>query len=158
MPEQDVGGFDVTMQQPAGVGVIERVGDRRDDLDDIGFGHPGRIVAAQQLSGVGALDVVHRDPQLPFVFAAVVDADDVLVVETGGQVGLPVEALAELEVAGQVAGQDLQGVAAGQPGVLRQIHLAHPAGAQTPKDGVSGEHVTFGKAVAVRHVSMLLRR
>jgi hypothetical protein len=81
---------------------------------------------------------------LPFVFAAVVDADDVLVVQARGEVGLPVEALPKLEVLGELAGQDLHGVAAGQPWVLRQIHLAHPAGPQTPDDGVSSKHRAFG--------------
>ena len=123
--------------------VIERVGDGRNDLDDIGFRHSGGVLLAQQFGRVGPLDVVHRDPQLPLVFAAVVDADDVLVVQAGGQVGLAIETLAKFRILGQIAGQDLQGVAAGQPGMLGQIHVAHPAGAQPPNDGVSGEHLSF---------------
>jgi hypothetical protein len=80
---------------------------------------------------------------LPFVFTAVVDADDMLVVRARGQVGLPVEALAKFVVRGQLAGQNFEGIAAGQPRVLRQIDLAHAAGPQTPNDGVSSEHLAF---------------
>jgi hypothetical protein len=119
-----------------------------------------RRVPRPQFRSVGSLDVVHRDPQLSLVFAAVVDADDVFVVQARGQVGLSVETLAEFPVRGQIAGQDLEGIAAGQPRMLSQIHMTHPAGSQSPNDGVSGEHLSvfeaFGWTVAVRHVSMLL--
>jgi hypothetical protein len=78
------------------------------------------------------------------------------------QVGLSVEALPKFVVRGELGGQNLEGIAAGQPRVLRQIHVAHAAAPQTPNDGVPGEHLAFvealGAAVACRHVSMLLRR
>ena len=82
--QQDVGRFDVTMQQSAGMGVIECLGNGRNDFDDVGTGHTGRVLALQQPGRVGSLDVVHGDPQLAVMFAAVVDADDVLVVQAGG--------------------------------------------------------------------------
>lgn len=123
--------------------VIQRVGHGGDDFEDVGFRQPRRVLA-QQLRGVGALHVVHRNPQLPFVFAAVVDTDDVLVVQAGGEIGLPVEALPKLEVVGELGGQDLQGVTARQPRMLRQIHLAHPAGPQPPDDPESSEQRAFG--------------
>ena len=126
------------------MGVVEGVGDRRNDLNDLCFRHSGRVLAAQQLRGVGSLHVVHRDPQLPFVFTAVVDADDVFVVQVRGQVGLAIKALAKFAVRGQFAGQNFEGIAAGQPRVLREIHLAHAAGPQPPDDGVSSEHLAFG--------------
>jgi hypothetical protein len=82
------------------------------------------------------------------------------VVQARGQVGLSVEALAEFGIPGQIAGQDLEGIAAGQPRMLSQMHMTHPAGSQSPNDGVSGEYLSvfeaFGWTIAVRHVSMLL--
>jgi hypothetical protein len=95
---------------------------------------------------------------LPFVFAAVVDPDDVLVVQARGQVGFPVEAFAKFEVRRVLAGQDLEGVTAGQPGMLRQIDFTHSPGTQLPHDGVSGESLAFCEAIGLRHVSMLLTR
>src|SRR5271166_217124 len=59
------------------MGVIERVSDCGDDLEYLGFRHPGWVPAAQQLGGVGSLDIVHRQPQLSLELAAVVDADNV---------------------------------------------------------------------------------
>lgn len=60
-------------------------------------------------------------------FAAIVDADYVLVVQGCGEVGLTVEALTELLAGGELGGQDLECVAPGQSGVLRQVHLTHSA-------------------------------
>ena len=80
---------------------------------------------------------------MPLVFTAVVDADDVLVVQVGGHVGLAVEALAEFVVSGQFAGQNFERVAAGQSRVLCQVHSAHAAAPQPPRDGVPGEHLAL---------------
>jgi hypothetical protein len=54
--------------------------------------------------------------------------------------------LAEFQIRGQIAGQDLERIAAGQPWMLGQIHLTHPAGSQPSNDGVSGEHLSFSEA------------
>ena len=94
-------------------------------------------------------------------FAAIMDTDDVLVLQARGQVRLTIETLAKFQILGQIAGQDFQGIAAGQRRMLGQIDVTHPAGPQPSNDGVSGEHPsfcqTFAVASALRHVSMLLR-
>jgi hypothetical protein len=51
--------------------------------------------------------------------------------------------LAKFVVGGQFAGQDFEGIAAGQSWVLRQVYLAHAAGPQPPNDGVSSEDLAF---------------
>ena len=87
--------------------------------------HACRIFLFQQVGSVGAVDVVHRDPQLTVVFASVVDPDDVGMAQSGGQVGLADEPLPERGVAGYVRAEDLQGLLAGQAGMLDQVDLAH---------------------------------
>jgi hypothetical protein len=57
--------------------VVQRVGDGGHDVGDLGLGHAIPITLAQQPARVGALDVVHRDPDLALEFAAVVHTDDV---------------------------------------------------------------------------------
>ena len=47
-------------------------------------GSPGGNVSRRTLGRVDALDVVHRDPQLVVVFAAVVHTDDVRMPQRGG--------------------------------------------------------------------------
>ena len=128
--QQDVGRLHVAVQQVAFVGVVERLGDGGDDLDRFGQGHPVGVTFAHVSRGVGAVDVVHRDPQLPLVFAAIVQSDDVGMPERGGDVGLAVEPLPVLGVSGQRGRHDLQRVLAGEPRMLGQIHLAHAAGTE----------------------------
>ena len=86
------------------MGVIERVSNSGDDLEHLGFRHPGWIPAAQQLGGVGSLDVVHRQPQLALELAAVVDTDDVGMPQLRGDVGFAAESLPVLVVRGQGGG------------------------------------------------------
>ena len=145
--EQDIGGFDVAMQQPALVGVVECPGHRGDDGARVVRWHPGRIPVPQQLRGVSSLDVVHCDPQLPVELAAIVHLDDVGVPQRGGEFGLTMEPLPEAAVGRCRLGQNFQRVATRQPGMLGEVDLAHPAAAEQPHNGVPGE----GRAAGQRH-------
>ena len=151
--QQDVGRLDVAVQQSALMCIVQRVGDGADDLESQRLRHSGGIPAAQQFGGVGSLDVIHRQPQLSLEFAAVVNTDDVGMPQLRGDVCFPAQPLPVLVVRGQRGRQDLEGVAAGQPWMLRQIDLAHAAGSQPPDDGVSGEHVP----VVQRHTGLATR-
>lgn len=128
--QQDVGGFDVAMQQVALVRVVEGFGDGGDDFDRLGQGHSGGVPLAHVSSGVGAVDVVHRDPQLPLELTAIVQADDVRVPQRCGDVGLTVEPVAVLGVTGQRGGHDLERILAGKARMLGQVDLAHAAGTE----------------------------
>ena len=61
-----------------------------------------------QSGRVGALDVVHRDPEVTVELAAVVHRDDVGMPQRGGQVGFAIESLAEFGVGGCPLRQDLE--------------------------------------------------
>ena len=92
------------------MGIVQCIGHRRDDLDDFPGRHTGGITLAQQPPGVGTVDVVHRDPQLPVELTAVVDTDDMRVVQRGGKFGLTVEPGPEFGIHRHLGGQDLQRV------------------------------------------------
>ena len=145
--EQDVGWFDVAVQQPTPVRVVQRGGDRADDLDRLLARHARGITLPDQPPGVGAVDEVHRDPQLAVDLAAVVHADDVRVEEGRREVRLAVEALTELRIRRDLGGQDLHRVAARQSGVLGQIDLTHSPRPQRPDDPVARK----GRARHQRH-------
>ncbi len=107
--EQDVRGADIAVQHVMMlVCVVERPGDRFDDVCDLLCRHADRILVAQQARCVGAVDEVHRDPQLPVELASVVDAHDVRVPQRGSQVRLSDEALAVCGVGGNVVVQYLE--------------------------------------------------
>ena len=128
--QQDVGGLDVAVEQSSIVGVVECVGDGRDDPHHVFRRHSVRVALRQEPVRVGAVDVVHRDPELAVDIAAVVHLDDVLVPQRGRDVGLPVEALPVLTVGTDGRREHLERVVAWQAGVLRQVDLAHATGAQ----------------------------
>src|ERR1700761_5339411 len=110
--------------------VIEGVSDGADDLERLVFRNPRWIPAAQQLGGVGSLDIVHRKPQLALDLAAVVDADNMWMPQLRGEVRFAAESLPVLLVRSQAGGQHLEGVSARQSRMLGLIDLAHPAGSQ----------------------------
>jgi hypothetical protein len=102
LTKQDVGGFDVAMQQSAGMRVVECASNGYHDLESVGRRHPGPVLGVQDLRCVGALHIVHRNPQLTLKFAAVVDADDVRVPQLGSEVRFPVKSLPILRVSREV--------------------------------------------------------
>lgn len=139
--DQDVRRFDVAVQQVAFMRDVERFGDCRDDLHHIPQGHP-RWVLLDQVLGVGALDVVHRDPQPAVELAPVVHADDVRMPQRCGQLRLAVEPGAELLIARGAHREDLECIQTGKARMLGQVDLAHATGAQEPLNGVPGKDVT----------------
>jgi hypothetical protein len=64
--------------------------------------------------------------------------------QLGGYIRLAVKAFPILVIRGQSGRQNLEGVTARQPRVLRQIDLTHPPGPQQPHDGVPGKEVSLG--------------
>jgi hypothetical protein len=95
-------------------------------------GHACRVALLHQLGCVGAVDIVHRDPQLAVVFASVMYSDDVGMPYTCGQVGFADEPFPERGVAGDVGAKNLEGIVAGQTRMLHQVDLAHsPRAEQT---------------------------
>ena len=85
---------------------------------------------ADQLLERAAREVLHRDVVRAVVGAAVVDADDVGVLEAGRRLGLAAEALDEVRVLGEAAVQQLQRDLAPELLVLGQEHVGHPPGAE----------------------------
>ena len=104
--EQDVRRLDVAVQQAPAVGVVECGGDTGDDVAYVVYRHPGRVAAFEQLRGVGAVDVVHRDPEVTIDLAAIVHRDDVRVPQRAGQVGFALKPFPEVAVRCYRLGQD----------------------------------------------------
>jgi hypothetical protein len=116
--QKDVGRLDVTVKQLTLMGVVERVGDRGDDLHDFVGRHALAVPLLQQPASVGALDVGRRYPQLALVLAAVVNGDDVGVRQRGCVLGFAVEAFTIRRISRYLLRQHFQRVAARQPRVL----------------------------------------
>ena len=147
--QQDVGGLHVAVQHEFLVRVVEGAGDLADQPHHVVRWHPVAISVLQQLPGVGAVDEVHRYPQLTVEFPAVVDPNDVGVEQPGHHVGFPLEPLTIFAVGTDVPAEDLDGFVAGQSGMLGEVHLAHSARSELPHDGVPREGLTWRQ----RHAS-----
>ncbi len=139
--QQDVGRFDVAVQQALAVRVVQRLGDRGDDAHHLVGRHPVRVAVGEQVRGIRAVDELHGDPELVVELPAVVDRHDVRVRQGGHHVGFEVEPLPVFVVAADRRAEDLQGVIARQPGMLNQVNLAHASGPEGPQDGVTSNNL-----------------
>ena len=84
-----------------------------------------------------ALAVLHRDVVGAVELAAVVDADDVRVLEPGGRGGLAAEALDELASCAKRRCRSFIAIAPPEVRVLGAVHVGHPAGADLVQDAVA---------------------
>ena len=119
------------------MGGVERARDLRDDLDCPGGSQ--RALTSKHAAQVAALDVAHREEEALFGFARVVHRDDVRMIQARGEPRLAEEALAESVVVGVTRSEDLQGNVPVEAGVVRAVHLAHPAAADQLLDPVAGD-------------------
>jgi hypothetical protein len=95
--EQDVGGLDVAVDEPVGVGRVERRRDLVEDFDRAPWLEPA--LAPDQLIEVGALDESHRQVQPARLLPRVVHGDDVGMLDLRREPGLPPEPFLEPGIA-----------------------------------------------------------
>jgi hypothetical protein len=95
---EDVLGLDVAMEQTAIMAEVEGIGDRRHDFRHIFLGHAAAVPLANQPTCVGAIDVVHRDPEPAVELATIENANNMGMPQGRGQFGLAGESRPELVV------------------------------------------------------------
>ena len=88
--DQEVRRLDVAMHHVPFRGVGQGLGHLQRVTDGLGQGQ--RAAAVNQVANVDPLDELEDDVMQPAVFADIVDAGDVLVVQAGGRLGLVLEA------------------------------------------------------------------
>jgi hypothetical protein len=153
--QQDVGGLEVAVQQLALVGVVDRPRHLHQQ--------PGRrprvgAEAVQRAVQAAALDELHAEVVLAVGFAAVIDGDDVGVVEAAGLVCLLAEATNFL-LATQVAGPNhLQRHQPVRTVLARPVDDTHSAPTQDAEDVVTGQGREARRARAVRRPEGAVRR
>ena len=75
----------VPMQQTSLVGIVQCAGNGRRDSHNMADWQACWVAQVEQVTEVGPLDVVHRDPQLTVLLTPVVDAHDVRMAEACGR-------------------------------------------------------------------------
>ena len=106
----------------------KRIGDLRADVADKSRRQRTLLEAlGQRLAG----EVLHHQEHRTLVLADVVERADVRVVQRRGRAGFAPEPIKGVPVAGQIGGQELEGHAPAQPGVLGLVNNTHTAAANT---------------------------
>ena len=113
------------MQQVSLVGIVERICDRRHDVNHILRRHPMWIAASQQLRRVSTVDVIHRNPQLAVLLTSVVDSNDVGMPQGRGDIGFAGKALPVFVISTDSGREHFQCFEPRQPWVLGKVHLPH---------------------------------
>ena len=100
--------------------------------------------APQRRRQVLAIDELHRQKQLSFRFADVVDATDVGMRHLPRRADLRVELRQTLRITAQPRRQELQRDGLAQPEIVGAIDLTHPAAPEQPDDAVRSSRTTPG--------------
>jgi len=143
----DVLGLHVPVHDSLGMGGGEGLRDLAANVDD-GFPRDSR---GRNLAERSPLDQLHRDEPADVGLADLVYGDDVGMVQAGGGVGFPDEAVDGRAIAGQPLGDELDRHLTTEPRIARAIDLTHSARAERSQDLVRPEllaggqsHVRFG--------------
>ena len=102
-----------------GIGHLQRVAH--------GLGQGQRALALDEVANIDPLDELEDDIVQSAVFAHIVDAGDIVVIEPRGRLGLVLEPQHRFAVRRMLRREDLQRHAAGQAGIEGAEHFAHPA-------------------------------
>ncbi len=134
--DKNVGGLDVTVENPSFVGGVECVGELDADVD----GARNREGAEGEDSVEGlAFEQLHGDESAAIVFFDGVNRANARMIERGRGAGFAKEALESLRVAARVFRKEFQGDAAGEFGVLGFVNNAHATFAKLADDAVMGD-------------------
>ena len=151
--QQHVARLDVPVYEAAPVGGVERPRHLPENVERTG--RPQRVLALQQRPKVRALHVAHGDVEHAVGLAGVVDRDHVGMVETGGDLQLAQEAVAEAGVIGQLGRKELERCPAVQAQVLGQIDDPHSSLAQHRFQPVAGQLAPDHRIGVRRHAVSL---
>ena len=121
------------MNDPGPMRFVERVG----DLHTVSQ----RLVDAERTSSQTirkrlALEILHDEERRTVLFAHVVQRADVWMIKLRNRAGFAVEALTELRIGSERAGENLDRDRAIEPCVARLVDLAHPSRAERGEDFV----------------------
>jgi hypothetical protein len=151
--EQDIGGLDVAVHEPALMRRVESIAHLCDHLRCLG----GREapLAGDERREVGPLHESHRYVQLALLVPGIEDRDHVRVVDRSGEPRLALEALAELVVRGKLRGDQLHRALPLERDVGGPENDPHSAAPGQLVEAVAGDHITNRKRDHGRDPDML---
>lgn len=130
---EDVGGFDIAMQDAAGVRSVERIGDLNRHLQQLGN---RQWFAADAFVEWLPLEQFHGNELHPVVLVDLVDSADVRVIQGRRGARLTPKSIDGLSIAGVVYRQKLERDLPGQLDVFRPVDHTHAARAKPFEDAM----------------------
>jgi hypothetical protein len=132
--EEEVGGLDVAVHQPAHVRVVERGGHLPADVRGLRGRQP--VVTVEHAAQAAAFEQL-EDHERQLVLAPVVDGHDVRMVQRGRELSLGPKPPEETGVVGERGMEDLDRHAAAEADVVGDVHPATRARADRRPQAVS---------------------
>jgi hypothetical protein len=131
--DKNVGGLNITVNNPFAMSIVERIRDRNGDFKQlVDIERPSDDQVSQGLT----IEELHRNKRLIVVLADLIDGTDIGVVQGGRGLGFTLEPVQCLAIAGKFFWQELQRDKAMQSCVFGLIDHAHPATAEFFEDAV----------------------
>ena len=125
--QHDVGGFEIAVDEPLRVRLVERTANL--DRDAQGFGGGNRSAFDPLIERLAAQQFHHQVADavlLPYI----VKRANMRMVQARNRPSLALEALPQIVAAADLRGENLDGHLALQSRVAGAVHLSHPTGAQ----------------------------
>jgi len=145
--DENVGRFDVTMNDALGVSGIESVGDLDGDIEKaVQF----EWLAGDEMLQCDSIEEFHDDEGFAVRLSDVIDSANVGVVQGGSGLRFPFEAGERQRIFGDLVGQELESDAAMKAGIIGFVNNAHTATAESFNDTVMGNGLSY-EGVRVRH-------
>ena len=135
--DHHVAGLQIPVQDTRGVRARQAVSQLAGDGQCLRQRQRG--ARSQELAQAPSGHQLHGQEDQPVQLLDRVDVDDVRMVERGGRAGFPLKPGAAIDRVGDLGSRQLERHLPGQPGVLGDIDLAHPAAAQAFEHEVVAE-------------------
>ena len=118
-------GLDIPVDDLPGVNVFERAGDIERDAQPVG--HIAGMVVADGVAEVLAHQEFHHDERAALLFAVIVNADDVLVLDVAGHARFLKETRLGFGVLAGLGREDFDGHLPADGGIPRAVDVGHSA-------------------------------
>ena len=138
--DKDVRRLDVTVNNSAGVGGVEGVGDLNPQFEQL---LELEWTALDLVLKGCAFQILHGDESFAVLLADVVDGANIGMVQGGSRLRLTLETAEGLRIFGDVFRKELQGHEAVQPRVFGFVDHAHSAATQAFNDAVVGNGLAY---------------
>jgi hypothetical protein len=139
VPHHDVVGLDIPVHDPGGMGRGQRLGHLADEVHERGQGEPPPPREPPQCL---ALDQLHDEEGLAFVLFHAINSTNMRMIQGGDGAGFALEPLQALDILGILPGQELEGDAAVEPGVVGLVDDPHATASNYLHGAVVGDGLT----------------